>query len=81
LSFASIVALAALSGAIPLCDAILGGPIYRAGFYVGTVVMPKETIGGHSLFGMAANFLIFAGLWFAALRLRRGLFGRKAEAR
>lgn len=69
LGFASIGALAALSSAIPMANSIFEGPVFRAGFYVGTVVMPRETIGGHSLFGLAANFLALIGLWFLALRL------------
>ena len=69
LGVASIVALAALSEITPISNAILEGPAFRAGFYVGTILMPRETIGGHSLFGMAADYLMFVGLWFVALRL------------
>ena len=53
--------------------AILDGPVFRAGFYVGTVLMPSETIGGHSLFGIALVFLFLVGLWFVILLLIRRL--------
>jgi hypothetical protein len=75
LGIASIVALAAvptaMPGSVPIANAILEGPVFRAGFYVGTIVMPRETIGGHSLFGITADFLMFVGFWFVALRLLR----------
>jgi hypothetical protein len=68
----SIVAL----GMIPqnyLTDAILNGSAFRAGFYVGTILMPDEIVGGHSLFGIAAVFLVLVGFWFVVLLLMRRL--------
>jgi hypothetical protein len=77
LGFASLVALAVIPGENTIRDAILEGPVFRAGFYVGTVLMPRETIGGHSLFGLAADILMLIGFWFIALYLGHCLFAKK----
>jgi hypothetical protein len=78
LGFASIAALAMIPGQNTITDAILEGPVFRAGFYVGTVLMPRETIGGHSLFGLVADILMLIGFWFVALSLAHRLFANKA---
>jgi hypothetical protein len=36
--------------------------------------MPKETIGGHSLFGLVVVILMLVGFWFVVLCLARRLF-------
>lgn len=61
-----------------ITEGILDGPVFRAGFYLGTVLMPKETIGGHSLFGLVANILMLIGFWLIVLCLARRLFAGKA---
>jgi|SRR5580704_15736114 hypothetical protein len=78
--FLGLASLGVLS-AIPenaITEGILDGPVFRAGFYLGTVLMPKETIGGHSLFGLVANILMLIGFWLIVLCLARRLFAGKA---
>jgi hypothetical protein len=54
--------------------ALFGGPVFNAGFYVGTIVFPNYmTRGTHGfylapLFGSAADFLVLMALWFAVIR-------------
>ena len=74
LGLGSVLVLGVLAQEIP---DILEGPVYRAGFYLGTILMPQETPGGHSLFGLAAVILALTGFWFVALRIGRALFGSK----
>jgi hypothetical protein len=50
LGFASILALAAIPVKNPISEAILEGPVFRAGFYVGTVLVPLA----HRLFANKA---------------------------
>src|SRR5437899_3480716 len=75
LAFASLVVLAAigatLPGTVPVVNALLESFVFRAGFYIGTIVLPHQTVGGHALFGLAADFLTLMGLWFACIRLLR----------
>jgi hypothetical protein len=78
LGLASLGALAAIPQNA-ITEAILDGPVFRAGFYLGTVLMPKETIGGHSLFGLVAEILMLIGFWFVVLSLARRLLAEKTE--
>jgi hypothetical protein len=74
--FLGLGSLGALA-AIPqnaITEGILDCPVFRAGFYAGTVLMPKETIGGHSLFGLVVVILMLVGFWFVVLCLARRLF-------
>ncbi len=78
LGVGSLVALAALAQQFPIAGGIFEGPVFRAGFYVGTILTPKETIGGHSLFGLLAVIFVLIGFWFAVLRIGRALFDSKS---
>ena len=77
LGFGSVVVLAALAQQVPLAGEIFEGPVFRAGFYLGTVLMPRETVGGHSLFGLVAVIFALIGFWFAVLTIGRALLARK----
>jgi hypothetical protein len=79
--FLGLASLGALA-AVPqnATEGILEGPVFRAGFYLGTVLMPKETIGGHSLFGLVADILMLIGFWFIVLCLARRIFADKTAS-
>jgi hypothetical protein len=64
LGFASMCALAAAGD-----DVFTQTLAFRVGFYLGTVFMPRETIGGHSVFGAAGVFVALALCWYTILRL------------
>jgi hypothetical protein len=55
-------------------DALFGGPVFTAGFYVGTIVFPNYMTRGTNgfylapLFGSAADFLLLMAFWFAVIR-------------
>jgi hypothetical protein len=77
LGFGSLVVLAVLAQQIPVAGGIFEGPVFRAGFYVSTILMPRETVGGHSLFGLVAVILTLIGFWFAVLMIGRALLAGK----
>jgi hypothetical protein len=55
--------------------ALLGGPVFRAGYYFGTLLFPDHatphTNGFYlvPLFGEAANFLLLMAFWFVIIQV------------
>jgi hypothetical protein len=76
LGLGSVVALAWLSTEVPIAGGIFEGPVFRAGFYFGQILTPKDTMGGHSLFGLGAVVLALIGFWFSVLRIGRALLAQ-----
>ena len=56
-------------------------PVYRAGFYVGTILFPAHEARGTSLpavsFGGAAEILVLMALWFIGIRVVRRMRSEK----
>ena len=56
-------------------NALFGGPVFRAGVYVGAVIFPDYTTRGTNgfylvpLFGAAANFLVLVSFWLFVIRI------------
>jgi hypothetical protein len=50
-------------------------PVYRVGFYVGTILFPAHSARGTSLpavsLGAAAEILVLTALWFVGIRVVR----------
>jgi hypothetical protein len=85
LALASSILLLAISVHWPYgpVEALWVGPVFRAGFYLGTITFPNYTIRGTNgfylvpLFGVAANLLVLMALWFVGIRVLRELRGAK----
>jgi hypothetical protein len=77
LGLATLVALMVMSGQVDSVELVLEGPVFRAGFRLGTAMFPDYTTQGTQgfylvpLFGVAANLLALAALWFVAIRVAR----------
>jgi len=86
---AFLLALVLLVTAIALPERVrepaFEGLAFRAGFYIGTLVLPDYTTRGTNafylvpLFGVAANFLVLMAFWFAVIRIVRWVRGSKSE--
>jgi uncharacterized membrane protein len=76
LALASLVAVVAIATRRPggRVGALFGGPVFRAGFYFGTIVFPNYATRGTNGFylaplcGLAANFLVLMAFWFIVIR-------------
>jgi len=87
LAFVSFIAVVWVNVSHPnrLFDALFNGPLFNAGFYIGTIVFPDYTVRGTTgwyvvpLFGAAADFLMLAVFWFVVLRVWRGFRADNAD--
>jgi hypothetical protein len=88
LAFASFWAIVGIGAQWPggKAEAVFEGPLFSAGVYVGTIVVPNHATRGTTgfyvvpLFGAAADFLVLMAFWFIVISAVHQLRAEKKDA-
>lgn len=74
LGFASLCAVAWIGAQWPETDhSLFEGPVFKTGFYVGTIFFPDYATRGTTgfylvhVFGVTANFLVLMAFWYIVI--------------